>query len=191
MLPFIRFWLASFTHAPWDTGISPPELISFIQSHPAGRALDLGCGSGTNALTLARHGWQVTGVDFIARSIRAARQRARQANLPVQFQLDSVTRLRNISGPFDLILDIGCYHGLALKHRTAYQRNLQRLLAPGGTYLLYGFLGYEDLPRLPGIFSRDISSLNTFLRLASRVDGTDRGRPSTWLSYRRAPESDL
>ncbi|MEW6615857.1 MAG: methyltransferase domain-containing protein [Thermodesulfobacteriota bacterium] len=49
---------------PWDTNITPPEVMEFIQKTSPGRALDLGCGTGTNGITLARHGWKVTGVDF-------------------------------------------------------------------------------------------------------------------------------
>ncbi len=63
----------------WDTGISPPELIAFLESHPASRALDLGCGTGTNAITMAGYGWQVTGVDFVGRAIRAGRRKAKAA----------------------------------------------------------------------------------------------------------------
>ncbi|HZD55845.1 MAG TPA: class I SAM-dependent methyltransferase, partial [Anaerolineales bacterium] len=64
---FFNLWY--YREPPWDTGISPPELLAFIESHPAGQALDLGCGTGTNVITLARNGWQVTGVDFAPRAI--------------------------------------------------------------------------------------------------------------------------
>ncbi len=60
---------------PWDTGQSPPELLAFIQHHPPGRALDIGCGTGTNVITLAQSGWQVWGIDFAPRAIAKARQK--------------------------------------------------------------------------------------------------------------------
>ncbi len=53
-----NFWY--FRKPPWDSGISPPELLEFIRTHPAGKAIDLGCGTGTNVITLAKAGWQVT-----------------------------------------------------------------------------------------------------------------------------------
>ena len=65
----------------WDTGISPPELLGFIRASRPGRALDLGCGTGTNLLTLARAGWEVTGVDQAGFSILTARRKFRQAGL--------------------------------------------------------------------------------------------------------------
>ena len=63
---FFRRWLFNlwyFQRPPWDSGISPPELMEFIRSSQPGRALDLGCGTGTNIITLAKNGWQVTGVE--------------------------------------------------------------------------------------------------------------------------------
>ena len=99
---------------PWDTGVSPPELTEFIRSHAPGRALDLGCGTGTNVITLAQHGWWVTGVDFAWRAIRVARRKARRSGVEVELQVADVTRGDAVSGPYDLVLDLGCFHNLML-----------------------------------------------------------------------------
>src|SRR4030088_2327032 len=53
------YWLPR--RPPWDTGVTPPELERFMGSHPPGRALDLGCGTGTNVVYLTRHGWTAGG----------------------------------------------------------------------------------------------------------------------------------
>ncbi|MCJ7511394.1 MAG: methyltransferase domain-containing protein, partial [Anaerolineales bacterium] len=60
---------------PWDTGVSPPELLAYLHRHPPGRALDLGCGTGTNTLALAERGWEVTAIDFSSGALRVARRR--------------------------------------------------------------------------------------------------------------------
>jgi len=183
----LRFWLASFARPPWDTGISPPELLEFIRAHPPGRALDLGCGTGTNAIALAQNGWQTTGVDFIARSIHQAERKAQQAGVSVHFLVDSVSHLPTLAGGFDLILDVGCYHGLAPLDKYRYFQNVLRLLAAGGYYLLYGFIGAENQTNLPGITAADVAMLTSNLHLISRVDGMDRSHSSTWLHFKRPP----
>lgn len=178
------FNLFYFRRPPWDTGVSPPELIAFIDSHPPGRALDLGCGTGTNAITLAQRGWQVIGVDFVGRAVRAARRKARQARVQVDFRVDDVTRLRGVSGPFDLVLDIGCLHSLSPRQKAAYIENLPRLLAPQGTFLLYAFLAPGEASQGSGLTPNDLALLSSRLRLAQRVDGVDRReRPSAWFTY--------
>lgn len=180
------FSLFYFRRPPWDTGISPPELITFIQTHPPGRALDLGCGTGTNAITLAQHGWQVTGVDFVGRAIRAARRKARQAGLQVDFHAGDVTQLRGVNGPFDLVLDIGCLHSLTGKQKEVYIANLEHLLSPQGAFLLYAFLAKDDDAHGSGLTPNDLEILSSRLRLIQRCDGTDRGaRPSAWFTYQR------
>ena len=173
-----------FRRPPWDTGISPPELIAFIETHPAGRALDLGCGTGTNAITLAQHGWQVVGVDFVGQAVRAARRKARQAGVQVDFFCDDVTRLHDVTGAFDLVLDIGCLHSLTVQQKAMYTDNLRRLLAPQGTFLLYAFITQDETAQGSGLTPGYLSLLASRFRLAQRVDGADRGnRASAWFTY--------
>ena len=170
---------------PWDTGISPPELMAFIGQHPPGRALDLGCGTGTNARTLAQHGWRVTGVDFAHPAIRQAQRKARQAGVGkgIDFRTGDVTRLDGVGGPFDLILDIGCYHGLSAHDRQVYRDNLSRLLAPDGTVLLY--LHLRDDREGHGLPESELGMFAPALRLERREDGMDGQRRSVWVTLRR------
>jgi 2-polyprenyl-3-methyl-5-hydroxy-6-metoxy-1,4-benzoquinol methylase len=179
-LSFALFYLRK---PRWDTGITPPELEEFVQSHPAGRALELGCGSGTNAIYLARHGWTITAVDFVGKAIRMARQKARQAGIRVDFRRDDVTRLKGIQGPFDLVLDIGCFHSLAAGGKATYIGNLERLLAPGGIFLLYTFIAEEESTY--GLSPDDLRRLEVELEFVKREDGTDQGRPSAWFTFQR------
>ncbi len=173
---------------PWDSGISPPELMEFIRRQPPGRALDLGCGTGTNAITLAKNGWQASGVDFAWRAIRMARRKAKQAGVRADFRMGDATRLPGIPGPFELILDIGCFHSLSRESRQAYLSNLERLLAPGGTFLLYGFLK-DPAQRRAEIAAEDIQDFSRILEPVSRQEGSDRagGGKSVWLTFRKSP----
>lgn len=176
------FQITYLQRPPWDTGISPPELIAFIQTHPAGRAVDLGCGTGTNAITLAKHGWEVVGVDYIRRAIRTARQNARQARVDIKFLLEDVTHLEELDGNFDLVLDIGCFHNLPQDGKTRYMKQLQRLLAPSGAYLVYGFI--QQTGKNTGVSEADILQMSRIRKLHWRQDGFDQGeRPSAWFLF--------
>ncbi|HJW89899.1 MAG TPA: class I SAM-dependent methyltransferase [Anaerolineales bacterium] len=180
---FFNFWY--YERPPWDTGISPPELIAFIASQPPGRALDLGCGTGTNVITLARNGWQATGVDFAWRAIQIAKRKAKMAGVQARFRVEDVTRLQDLTGPYDLVLDMGCFHGLGASGQNAYLQYLERLLAPGGTYLMYGFFKDRADASL-GMDPSDLEKLSARQELVTRQDGVDRnGRHSVWLTYRK------
>lgn len=177
-------------HPPWDTGITPPEIVELVEREgiAPGRALDLGCGTGTNSLYLARHGWEVVGVDFSAMAIFRARRRARRAGLSVRFYRADVTNLRFLSDPFDLALDIGCLHGLPPEGRERYAAEVRRLVRPGGLYLLYAFIPSPRRPR--GIPPEEVHSLFGPAFIVERQEmGTDPSGPSSaWYRMRRSEE---
>lgn len=170
---------------PWDSGITPPELFDFIQKHPAGRAIDLGCGTGTNVVTLAKTGWQVTGVDFTPRAISMAKQKIRSAGIKADLFVDDVTKLKNINGQFNLALDLGCFHSVA--NKADYLNQLDRVLASGGFWLVYGFFKTEPQPSAPGFVPADLNMISARnLTLLSRKDSFDKkNRPAVWMLYQK------
>lgn len=183
---FVRRYLRG--EAPWDSGICPPELMTFIQQHPAGKALDLGCGTGTNAIVLAQHGWQVYAIDFAAPAIRRARRKAQQANANIHFYHRSVTQTNDLPAPFDLVLDIGCYHGLPRRTQEQYANNLERLLASTGTMLLYAHLKPADRHTSHGLDEEALHLLTRHLKVVQRVTGEERMRASVWLTLVPKPK---
>ena len=185
ILRWFRFNLWYFQNPPWDTGISPPELHAFLKEHKPGRALDLGCGTGTNLITLAGAGWQTSGVDFALRAVETARRKVARAGLEASVRVGDVSHLEDIPGPFELVLDIGCYHCLTNQGRQGYRGSLKRLLAPGGSYLLYVHLR-EGVTPLVGIDENEIGLLSQDLRLVWREDSLDgRGRKAVWMRFER------
>jgi cyclopropane fatty-acyl-phospholipid synthase-like methyltransferase len=192
MMRKLFFHIAYLQKPVWDTGISPPELLDFIATHNPGRALDMGCGTGTNAITLAKHGWQVVGVDFVKRAINLARQNAEQYGVDLDLRVDDVTRLDSVSGRFDLILDMGCFHSLPPTTRQSYILKIDRLLTDSGTFLLYLFMKSNPDSVGPGATIADILFITENLRLIGRIDSTERGvRPSAWLTLQKKSQPGL
>ncbi|MGE5377832.1 MAG: class I SAM-dependent methyltransferase, partial [Bacteroidota bacterium] len=186
MLQRLFFQFSYYQKPPWDTGISPPELIEFIQTHTPGRAIDIGCGTGTNVMTLVHAGWQVTGVDYAPRAIRLAKQKIKAAKLRAEVSVNDATKLNGIHGPFDLALDIGCFHGLSQSGQGRYLEQLDRLLAAEGFWLMYGFFRPDTDHAPPGLLEADIGRITTRLTLLSRRDGLNRGEiPSAWFHFQK------
>ena len=183
LLRRINFNIWYFWRPPWDSGISPPELVDFISKHPAGRAIDLGCGTGTNVITLAQNGWQVTGIDFAPRAIQIAKQKIKKANIQAGVRIGDVTKLNGIDGPFDFALDLGCFHGI--ERRVDYLTQLKRVLAPDGHWLMYGIFRTPQFRT--GLVAADIELIQAQgFHLLSRKDGIDRhDRPSAWFLFQK------
>ncbi len=179
----LKFNLAYFGKAPWDSGITPPELYEFISHYKAGCAIDIGCGTGTNIITLANAGWQVTGFDFASRAVQIAKRKLKKAGIQAEIFVDDATRMKNILGQFDFALDLGCFHGI--ENKQDYLTQLTRILAPNGFWLMYGFFKPEAHLPGPGLAEADIDLISARgLTLLSRQDGFDKKeRPSAWFLY--------
>ncbi|MEW6568596.1 MAG: class I SAM-dependent methyltransferase [Chloroflexota bacterium] len=172
--------------SPWDRGLSPPELLEFIVDHPPGRGIDLGCGTGTNVITLARRGWQVTGIDFSHLAILRARRKARRAGIQAALLQGDVSNLSHLTGPFDLALDIGCYHSLSSAQQQRYAEGLARLIRPGGTFLLYGFERGDPASPETWLTAEALGQrFGSAFDLVRYQTGTDRQRPSAWATLVR------
>jgi SAM-dependent methyltransferase len=128
------------SRAPWDGGPREP-LVRLVESGEIepGRAIDLGCGTGSNAIFLAQNGFDVTGVDYARAAIEKGREKARAARVDVEFIVDDLTNLSRVQGPYDLLVDIGTLDDLTSRDRERYVANVLPLTRPGSRFLLYAF----------------------------------------------------
>lgn len=179
---------------PWDTRITPPELVAEVegpQARSSGRALDLGCGTGTNSLYLASHGWSVTGIDFIPSAIEQAREKQRRAGTlagNVHFLVGDVTRLDalNLEPGYTLLFDLGCLHSIEESARIRYARGVAQVTVPGALFLLYGFMPNHLRPN--SLTRSEIQALfEPAFTLKRVVESLDRpGIPAAWYWLHRS-----
>ncbi|MFF4603397.1 class I SAM-dependent methyltransferase [Streptomyces sp. NPDC001339] len=119
------------------------NLVSYLDRGliAPGRALDVGCGPGRNALHLASLGFEVDAVDLSPAAIAWAEDRARAAGVGARFRCGDAFTLvgTELGGPYDLVYDSGCFHHLPPHRRISYLALLERHLAPRGHFALTCF----------------------------------------------------
>ena len=131
-------WMYRNKRVPWDIG-ARRELVDLVESgriQPC-RAVDLGCGTASNAIYLAQRGFDVTGTDYSPDAIALCRQRAAAAGVTVDWIEDDLTHLQHVHGPFDFLLDYGVYDDLSQADRQAYLRNVLPLTHERSQFLIY------------------------------------------------------
>jgi cyclopropane fatty-acyl-phospholipid synthase-like methyltransferase len=140
---FKTFYRLGFV--PWDghpLATSLQELVEGESALAPGAALDLGCGTGDTSIYLAKHGWRVTGVDFVAKAVDKASAKAEANKVAVNFARADVTRLSSegVGSNFGLIVDNGCLHSMSAEDRDAYVREVTAVAARGARLLLVEFI---------------------------------------------------
>lgn len=119
----------------WSAG--PNESFAREVEHLApGRALDLGCGEGRNAIYLAEHGWRVTAIDFSDVAIDKARRIAERRGVTVDWRVEDVSTSDLPQGAFDLVAVLFLHTGA--RERDAWMKRAIAAVAPGGTFLYIG-----------------------------------------------------
>lgn len=180
---------------PWDTGEPDAHLVEFVHSGAIakGRALDVGCGTGTNAIWLAGEGFVAFGVDLASLAIERARTKAADAGVDCHFEQMDFLNDRVEGGPFDFVVDRGCFHVFdEAAERERFAEHVAAVLAPGGRWL--SLIGSTEGPERewgpPRRSLRDvvgaIEPTLEILDLRSTVLHADRPDPfAAWLCLSR------
>jgi SAM-dependent methyltransferase len=118
---------------PWEIDMPQPAVV---QLHEAGmigaRVLDCGCGTGENALYLARLGFHVTAIDAAPRAIALARDKAQRQGVELDLRVHDALDLGALNLAFDTIIDTGLFHVFSDADRLRYVQSLAAALRPGG-----------------------------------------------------------
>ncbi len=117
---------------PWDSGMPSAELVRVLDAGllPGKTVLEIGCGTGTNAIAFARRGYRVTAVDYVELAVRRARERARKAGIEIDFRVGDATRM-DLGGPYDVVFDRGVYHGIRTGNLQGFLKMLERVTRKG------------------------------------------------------------
>lgn len=134
---------------PWDTGIPSEELKAVLSEglvKPC-RVLELGCGTGTNAIFLAQSGFDVTAVDLSEVAISRAKAKADSAGVKINFWQGDITALpAELGENFPFVFDRGTYHIVRSVNLKGMQTMLAKAVAPDGYFLVLAGNANEDAP---------------------------------------------
>jgi methyl halide transferase len=143
---------------PWDSGIASKELIRVLDEEkimPC-RAVELGCGTGTNSVYLASRGFDITGMDCSPVALEQARKKAAAAGSDAKFLEADLCRVNLQLEPFDFIFDRGCYHSVRRVDIAGFLRTLRQFSKPGTRYLMLAGNANEEGPGPPRVHEHEI-----------------------------------
>lgn len=141
---------------PWDAHETPEPLVGLIEGPralPAGHMLDIGCGTGHDAIYCAQHGWTVTGVDVVGRALETARRNAERAGANIRFLHADIAApgTADLGAEYSLLLDGGCLHGLSDRSLRQAVATITDAAKPGATLLMFAFAPGRRGPAPRGI----------------------------------------
>lgn len=131
------FWSDAYREVPpWDIGRPQPEFVDLYASGdlPKGKLLDVGCGTGENALFFAGKGFQVLGIDIVSRAIDLAKGKSRDRGIPADFRVADALALPRLRRSFDVVIDSGLFHTFADEQRPVYLSGVASVLRKDGVF---------------------------------------------------------
>ncbi|VVM06127.1 methyltransferase domain-containing protein [Methylacidimicrobium tartarophylax] len=141
--------------APWNRGMPSPALEeSLLRFSRPGRVLVPGCGHGHDVRLLAKHGWEVVGIDFAPAALAEARSQEDHPRVEYQ-NADFLALPEKFSGAFDLVWEHTCFCAIPPERRPDYVRSVRRALKPGGKLLGIFFLATAPPEPPPHCFTLD------------------------------------
>jgi len=183
---------------PWDIGKPDVNLIETVKTNSIEpcRALEIGCGTGDNAIWLAQQKFEVTAFDSSEAAIEKAREKAQQAHVPCSFMVADILHSEFQKTPFGFAFDRGCFHTLdSDKDRKRFARQVHRHLADDGWWL--SLIGNAE-ERLsygpPRRTARDIvNAVEPHFEILSLISGQFETRlptpPRAWVCFMRKRKS--
>jgi methyl halide transferase len=132
---------------PWELNRPDSHLIHVIEKEAVKpcKALDIGCGTGSNAIWLSARGFKVTAMDFSPLAIEKAKEKARQEGADIKFLVKDFLLEKKAEPVFEFIFDRGCFHSFDdKKARKTFAKNAAQYLKPDG--LWFSILGNSDAP---------------------------------------------
>lgn len=130
---------------PWYTPNLDPDFAAAVETRKldGARILDLGTGPATQAMNLARRGFDVVATDISPSAIRRARDAAKKEGLRIDFRVDDVLKSKLETGLVGAIVDRGVFHVLPPERRRTYVDTVHRVLRPRGWLFLKCFSDKE------------------------------------------------
>lgn len=171
---------------PWDIGVPSEQLIKAMEGgevRPC-RALEVCCGTGTEAIYLAENGFTVSAIDVSKEAIKIARGKARKADARVGFAVASALEIPFGSESFGFVNDRGCFHVFPPEHRKAFASEICRMMLDDGLYLMRCFSEKEPGEWGPyRILKREIISAFSAFEIIRINDTVLRGRMGAHKGY--------
>ena len=129
---------------PWDINRPQPEIMQLVEAGAVGpTVLDVGCGTGENALYLAGLGYETWGIDVVPEAIRRAETKAKERGLNPTLLVGDALKLEKLRRKFDTVIDLGLFHTFTDEERPMFARSLASILKPGGNYFMMCFSEHE------------------------------------------------
>lgn len=181
--------------APWDIGKPDINLVQTVRTTPVKpcTALEIGCGTGDNAIWLTQQGFQVVGVDSSGIAIRKAQEKAENAHAACTFVVLDILQSHVAGAPFGFAFDRGCFHVVGSgEERAAFAKQVHHHLENGGLWL--SLIGNADEERVgegpPRRTAREIANaVEPFFEILSLVSGLFEANlpypPRAWVCLMR------